>query len=122
VVTGKFFLQYGVTISLAVLLSLLESLTITPMRCSSFVHVGARGTFIGRGFENLMQKGRVLYGKSLVVTLRHRWKILIGSLLFVGASFYSVGFLNKELTPTQDQSLFIMRLTAQGRSSLAFNE
>ena len=37
---GKFFLQFGLTISAAVMLSLLESLTITPMRCSSFVHHG----------------------------------------------------------------------------------
>lgn len=121
-VIGKFFLQYGVTISLAVLLSLLESLTITPMRCSSFVHQSRRSTMIGRGFEHMMDHGKILYAKSLVSILRHRWKVLIGSLVFVLASFYSVGFLNKELTPTQDQSLFIMRLMTPIGSSLALTD
>jgi len=119
-VIGKFFLQYGVTISLAVSLSLLESLTITPMRCSSFVHTGERTTFLGRAFEKMMEHGKVLYGKSLDFTLRHRWKILVSSMVFVVASFYSVSLLNKELTPAQDQSLFIMRLMTPIGSSLEF--
>ncbi|MFM6929150.1 MAG: efflux RND transporter permease subunit, partial [Bdellovibrio sp.] len=118
-VIGKFFLQYGITISLAVMLSLLESLTITPMRCSTFVHQGARQTKIGKAFEYLMDKWREVYSKSLDVTLAHRWKVLGGSLIFVGLSFFSVSFLNKELTPTQDQSLFIMRLFLPIGTSLA---
>ncbi|WP_413287974.1 efflux RND transporter permease subunit [Bdellovibrio sp. HCB337] len=121
-IIGKFFLQYGVTISLAVCLSLLESLTITPMRCSSFVHTGERKTRIGHGFEKLMEHGRILYGKSLHWTLQHRWPVLVGSLLFVAASFVSVRYLNKELTPVQDQSLFIMRLRTPIGSSLAFTD
>lgn len=119
-VIGKFFLQYGVTISLAVLLSLLESLTITPMRCSTFVHQGERSTLLGRSFEKMMVQGKVLYGRSLAFTLRHRAVILIASLVFVAVSFYSISFLNKELTPAQDQSLFIMRLMTPIGSSLQF--
>ena len=41
-IIGKFFFQFGVTISVAVLLSLLEALTLTPMRCSRFLEVGER--------------------------------------------------------------------------------
>lgn len=108
-VIGKFFLQYGVTISLAVALSLLESLTITPMRCSSFVHPGERTTKIGKMFESFMEKWRHFYGRTLDWTLHHRWEVVLGSLLFVGISFYSLKFLNKELTPVQDQGLFILR-------------
>src|SRR5690606_26031867 len=36
-VTGKFFFQFGVTLSVAVLLSLLEALTLTPMRASQML-------------------------------------------------------------------------------------
>lgn len=118
-VIGRFFLQYGVTISLAVLLSLVESLTITPMRCANFVHTGARTTFLGKLFDRMIDRGRDLYFRSLVVALRHRWKVLIGSLAFVVLSFYSVAFLNKELTPVQDQGLFILRLMTPVGSSLA---
>ena len=41
-IIGKFFFQFGVTISVAVLISLLEALTLAPMRCSRFLEVGER--------------------------------------------------------------------------------
>ncbi|HEX7676231.1 MAG TPA: efflux RND transporter permease subunit [Bdellovibrio sp.] len=121
-VIGKFFLQYGVTISLAVLLSLIESLTITPMRCSSFVHQGERTTRLGKAFETGMEKWREFYSRSLNGTLRHRWMVLMASLFFVGLSFFSVAFLNREMTPVQDQSLFILRLMTPVGSSLAYTD
>lgn len=117
-VIGKFFLQYGVTISLAVALSLLESLTITPMRCSSFVHHGERTTKLGQGFEKFMEGWRNFYSKTLNWTLHHRGLVLIVSILFVGASFFSLSFLNKELTPVQDQGLFILRMMLPVGASL----
>lgn len=117
-VIGKFFLQYGVTISLAVALSLLESLTITPMRCSSFVHHGVRTTKLGQGFEKFMDRWREFYSKTLNWTLHHRWLVLLTSVVFVGASFFSLGFLNKELTPAQDQGLFILRMMLPVGASL----
>ncbi|MFS4459836.1 efflux RND transporter permease subunit [Bdellovibrio sp. HCB2-146] len=118
-VIGKFFLQYGVTISLAVALSLLESLTITPMRCSTFVHQGHRTSKIGQAFETFMERWREFYSRSLNWTLHHRWKVFIGSIIFVAASFYSLSFLNREMTPVQDQSLFILRYMLPVGSSLA---
>jgi HAE1 family hydrophobic/amphiphilic exporter-1 len=117
-VIGKFFLQYGITISLAVALSLIESLTITPMRTSSFVHQSKRTTRIGKAFENFMVSWRHFYERSLGWTLQNRWKVILGSLAFVGASFYSLTFLNRELTPAQDQSLFILRIMMPVGSSL----
>src|SRR5476649_1388290 len=37
-VVGRFFYQYGITVTVAVFLSLLEALTLTPMRCARFLH------------------------------------------------------------------------------------
>lgn len=121
-IIGKFFLQFGVTISLAVLLSLIESLTITPMRCASFVHSGHRTSKLGKAFENFMEAWKHQYRSSLVWTLQHRWKILIGSIVFVVASFYCIKFLNKELTPSADQSVFIVRYRMPIGSSLAYTD
>src|SRR5207253_11061225 len=36
---GRFFYQFGITVSIAVLLSLVVSLTITPMLCSVFLNL-----------------------------------------------------------------------------------
>jgi multidrug efflux pump subunit AcrB len=38
-IIGRFMFQFGVTITGAVLISLLEAVTLTPMRCSQFVHM-----------------------------------------------------------------------------------
>ena len=48
-IIGKFFFQFGVTISVAVLISLLEALTLAPMRCSRFLTVEKRGPHRPRG-------------------------------------------------------------------------
>lgn len=121
-VIGKFFLQFGVTISLAVLLSLFESLTITPMRCASFVHQGERTSKIGRAFEHFMETLKVKYDHSLQWTLRYRWTVLIGSMIFMVVSFFSVKFLKKEFTPAQDQSVFIARMILPVGSALDFTD
>lgn len=118
-VIGKFFLQFGVTISLAVLLSLIESLTITPMRCATFVHHGERTTRIGKAFERGMLWLREAYTRTLEWTLLHPWKILVGSMVFVALSFGVITILKKEMVPLQDQSLFIARFQTPVGSSLA---
>lgn len=119
-VIGKFFLQFGATISLAVFLSLIESLTITPMRCAGFVHHGERTTKLGKAFDHFVEQIRVRYLSALIWSLKHRWKMVGASVLFVAVSFSVVGKLNKELVPIQDQSIFIARVTLPVGSSLAY--
>ena len=67
-----------------------------------------------------MQDWKHQYQRSLIWTLNHRWKVLLGSILFVAASFFSVKFINKELSPVQDQSLFIARLMMPVGTSLSY--
>ncbi len=59
-IIGKFFFQFGVTISVAVLLSLLEALTLAPMRCSRFLEVEHRGR-LGRTMDGLFKRLSRLY-------------------------------------------------------------
>lgn len=121
-IVGKFFMQFGVTISIAVFLSLVESLTITPMRCAGFVHHGERSTRIGKAFEDFMVFLRVAYEKYLILCLNHKVKTMILSLLFVVASFGILKFLNKEMSPVQDQSIFMARLIMPVGTSLAYTD
>ncbi|MGE5085831.1 MAG: efflux RND transporter permease subunit [Bacillota bacterium] len=119
-IIGKFFMQFGVTISIAVFLSLVESLTITPMRCASFVHHGERTTKIGKAFEAFMELLRVRYDGLLQKTLQYRWTVVIGSLIFLAVSFASINFIGKEMTPTQDQSVFIGRIMMPVGTALSY--
>jgi HAE1 family hydrophobic/amphiphilic exporter-1 len=55
-IVGKFFFQFGVTLSATVLISLLEALTLAPMRCSQFLQIGSTTgihRWVDRGMEKL---------------------------------------------------------------------
>jgi len=121
-VIGKFFFQFGVTITAAVLLSLVEALTLTPMRCSQFVGVEKRTTRIGQGIERLMDKTRDFYADSLAVALNHRGKVIAAALGIFALSCSTLFFLNKEFIPSEDQSLFSVRLKTPVGSALAYSD
>ena len=121
-IIGQFFFQFGVTLTVAVSLSLLEALTLTPMRCSTFLTVGKRRTRLGRLVEHLFDLSRVIYLKVLIVALRHRWKVVLGAFAFFILSFASIRFLNKEFVPAQDQSVFLLRMQTPVGSSIEFTD
>jgi len=121
-VIGKFFFQFGVTMTAAVLLSLLEALTLTSMRSAQFVEVGNRTSRMGRIADRAFQSVAALYGKVLVVVLANPWKMIGGSLVFFSLSLGSYAFINKEFMPVQDQSTFIVRLQTPVDSSLEFTD
>ena len=72
------FLQYGITVTVAVLLSLLEALTLTPMRCSRYLHVH---TDAHRAWPDSSTGSsaswRSGYEDVLRVLLPHRWKTIV---------------------------------------------
>ncbi|MBF0485857.1 MAG: efflux RND transporter permease subunit [Candidatus Omnitrophica bacterium] len=121
-VIGKFFFQFGVTITVAVLLSLLEALTLTPMRCSQFVNMGKRTTRFGKGVEWVMNKTRDLYAGSLKIALKHRMMVIVAALIVFALSFSALMFLNKEFIPSEDQSRFNIRLKTPVGSALSYSD
>ncbi|MDP2706761.1 MAG: efflux RND transporter permease subunit, partial [Burkholderiales bacterium] len=121
-VIGKFFFQFGITMTVAVLLSLLEALTLTPMRASQFVEVGNRTTRIGRAADATFRALARLYRKMLETALRHPWKVILGSLVFFALSLAAYNSINKEFMPVQDQGTFIARVQTPIDSSLDFTD
>lgn len=119
-IIGKFFFQFGVTISAAVGLSLLEALTLTPMRCSQLLEIGERKTSFGRLFEVGMRRFSEGYRNALIVSLRHRKRILVGAAVLFALSLVSIQMIRKEFVPAQDQSMFLVRLKTPIGSSLEF--
>jgi HAE1 family hydrophobic/amphiphilic exporter-1 len=105
-VIGKYFFQYGMTVVVAVFLSLLEALTLTPMRCSRYLVVKEHHIlWIDLFFKKLSQS----YEKILKKLLKHRWKTLGVSLLFFVLSFGIAKMIPFEMMPAQDQSMYMLR-------------
>lgn len=120
-IIGKFFFQFGITISVAVALSYIEAITLTPMRTSRFMEETKRQSKLGLAVDHFfdwMVKG---YSRMLDFSLTHRWILLLSSLIFFGLSFFMVKFIPKEITPVQDTSNFLMRVKSPDGSSLEFS-
>ncbi|MEI8344735.1 MAG: efflux RND transporter permease subunit [Candidatus Omnitrophota bacterium] len=116
-VIGKFFFQFGITISVAVAFSLLEALTVTPMRCSRFLSVG-HSTRLGKWIDGLMRRTSEWYRWTLSVLLKRPVPVLlIAAVFFVGSLGLSKA-LKKEFIPPQDQSRFLARITLPLGSSI----
>ena len=119
-VIGKFFLQFGVAMTVTVLLSLLEALTITPMRCAQFLDTSERTSWLGRSIEHAFLKLSNFYRLLLTKILNYRLLVMAGSLVFFVLSLGTNKLLNKEFIPPQDQSRFIVRVQTPVGSSLEF--
>jgi len=117
-IIGRFFFQFGVTISVAVLLSLLEALTLAPMRCSQFLEVGERQGRLGRSVDHLFGKLSASYLRFLKPTLHHRGWVLGGAFLFFAVSLLLFSLLRKEFVPSQDMNMFLARIQTPVGTSL----
>lgn len=115
---GRFFFEFGVTISAAVGLSLLEAITLTPSRCAQFLTVGERKTAVGRGIERFFAWLARGYARLLGPCLAHRWWVLAGSAAVFAASLTLAGRIGKEFVPAHDQGRFLARLQTPIGSSL----
>lgn len=119
-VMGKYFYQFGVTLSLAVAISLLEALTLTPMRCSQFLEIRERRTVVGKGIEKSFHWLAERYRATLNFVLVHRALVTLVSISIFAVSLLLIGVLRKEFVPPQDESMFFCRVQTKVGSSIDF--
>jgi len=121
-IIGKFFFQFGVTMSAAVGLSLIEALTLTPMRASRFLkenHEDGRfARLVNRTFDGCIR----FYSRTLKLCLNHRWMVIFFAVLLFGVSFVVFPHLKKEFVPAQDQSAFLIRIQTPLGSSIDYTD
>ena len=120
-IIGKFFFQFGVTMSVAVIFSLVEALTLAPMRCSQMLKTG-KETRIGRGMDIFMEYLSRNYRRGLTWCLGHRVLVLSCSAVFFAGSLLLLVGMRKEFVPPQDQSRFIINMQTKLGSSLEYTD
>jgi multidrug efflux pump len=88
-IVGKLFREFAVTLSVAIAVSLLVSLTTTPMLCAHFLKARdeSRHGRIYRLSERLFNKLHAEYSMALLWVLRHQW-LTLG--VAVGCTFLNV--------------------------------
>ena len=137
-IIGRFFYQFGVTVSTAVLLSLFVSFTLDPMLSSIWPdpdaahqhdRVNERVSFRKRpiawlldGFQRLLDRLTNLYSHILAWSLRHRLitvLIAIGSLV---AAFFAVGLVGKEFVPQADMNEIKVKFETPVNANLDYTQ
>ncbi|MFN2386340.1 MAG: efflux RND transporter permease subunit, partial [Thermoanaerobaculia bacterium] len=119
-IIGKFFLQFGVTLCLAVLFSYVEAVTLAPARCAQLLTTSREGrSRIGRGVDRLFGRLESLYERALQRGLRRPGLILAGGAAVFVLAVVLLRALPGEFVPSQDQSRFLVRLQGAVGSDLS---
>ncbi|CAF0693453.1 efflux RND transporter permease subunit [Candidatus Methylacidithermus pantelleriae] len=119
-IIGQYFFQFGVTISAAVAFSLLEAVTLTPMRCSQLLEPPNRARGLPKMTAAVFGYLARIYRKTLESCLRHPGWVLAGSALAFAVSLAFLRTLPREFLPPQDTGYFLLRVQAPIGSSLEF--
>jgi len=126
-IIGRFFFQFGMTVAVAVLVSLFISFTLDPM-LSSIWHDPPGSRFrrvpwLGRVMERVeagIDWVHRLYGAILGWSLGHRITVLLVALATFVGSLFIVPLVGTEFVPEADQSFISLRLNTPVGSSLEY--
>ena len=128
-IIGRFFLQFGITVAVAVLVSLFVSFTLDPMLSSvwpdpvkdRFKYVPMLGRLMEH-IEHGIDRVHVWYGKVLGVALNWRKATLgLALLLFVG-SLALIPLIGGEMMPETDNGYVQLRFKTPVGSSLEYTD
>jgi len=121
-IVGRFFFQFGVTVTIAVLVSLFVSYTLTPMLAARMLRVTHQRNFISRGIEWVLVAIERGYRAILRLALRQRVLTLVVAVATLfGACFGIAPNIKSEFVPAEDRSLFSIDIELPTGKSLAFS-
>ncbi|HEX9014784.1 MAG TPA: efflux RND transporter permease subunit, partial [Chloroflexota bacterium] len=125
-IVGRFFYQFGITVSVSVLVSLFVAFTLTPMLASRWLRkedeeLTPTGGWLRQGlyyFNHSFDWMSTRYKRAIAWSLGHRKTIVFGALAVFFFSFFLMRFLGSAFFPNSDQSEFNITINASPGSSL----
>ncbi len=128
-IVGRFFYQFGLTVAVAVLVSLFVSFTLDPMLSSVWPDpaegrfrrapwLGRLMAWIERGVEGMHR----VYGDVLGWALSHRKSVVAIAVATFAASFAVPPLVGSEFIPEADQGFVSIRLNTPVGSSLEYTD
>ena len=126
-IIGLFFFQFGLTVVVAVMISLFVSFTLDPMLSSvwadpegnRFKRLPWLGRFLG-WFDRQMEAFQHFYERVIRWALGHRKTVLFTAFALFAGSMALFPLIGSEFVPKDDQSEFGMRLETPVGSSLEY--
>ena len=113
--TGRLFIEFGVVLSFAVIISSFVALTLTPMMCSKILEKNQK-------YEQreLFSKFKRFYESSLLASQNNTKIVYSVTIIFIIISFLLFKFIPKELAPSEDRGIFIVSVNGPEGSSLDY--
>jgi len=113
-IVGRLFREFAITLAIAILISAVVSLTLTPMMCARMLsHESLRKqNRFSRASERMFDRIIATYGRGLTVVLRHQWLTLgvaLGTLALTALLYL---LIPKGFFPVQDNGLIQGTLVA----------
>ena len=108
-IVGRLFREFAVTLSVAILISLVVSLTTTPMMCARLLRPPQerKSSRLGRWSERAYQSMVDAYGRALAWGLRHGGIVMLVLLATVCLNVYLYVIIPKGFFPQQDTGRLI---------------
>jgi HAE1 family hydrophobic/amphiphilic exporter-1 len=105
---GKLFQEFAITVSMSLILSLVISLTLTPMMCARLLkrdtqRHGWLYRLFERGFDGLL----AVYERGLKAALRHRFLTLMTMVATIALTGYFYVIIPKGFFPQQDTGMIL---------------
>ncbi|WP_299394553.1 efflux RND transporter permease subunit [uncultured Gelidibacter sp.] len=125
--TGVFYEQFGVTLIVAIIISAINALTLSPALCALFLkghddkHSSKKKGFLGRffdGFNRGFDATVTKYGKSVHFLYRHKWITVVLLLVSVGAILWSSSELKTGFVPDEDRGIVFVNVELPAGSSI----
>ena len=114
--TGVFYKQFGVTLIVAIAISAINALTLSPVLCSLFLKPHGdkeyeKKSWIGKFFHKFniaFNAATLKYGKTFTFFLRHKWVTLVLFVLAGGGIYYANSQMKSGFVPNEDQGFVMM--------------
>ena len=123
-IVGQFFREFGLTIAVAVVISLFVAFTLDPMLSARLTRrrvpgQEGRGQGLRRRLQSMLERTDRLYSRSLDWVLRHRLATVLAAAALFVASLGVGRLLGSEFMPREDRNQLVVNLEFPPGTSLA---
>lgn len=120
-IVGRLFREFAITLAVAILISAVVSLTLTPMMCARMLSQESlrKQNRFSRASEKMFDRIIAAYGRGLAKVLNHPWLTLSVALSTLLLSVLLWVFIPKGFFPVQDNGIIQGTLQAPQSSSFA---
>lgn len=115
---GRFFYEFGLTVTFAVIVSTFVAVWLSPMLCSRLLKVTPQHGRLFNVTEKFFTGIEWLYGGTLKYALKMRWLVVLLAAGFFMGSLMLLPMIGTEFSPSQDEGQFNVQVETPLGSSI----